>query len=349
VTSLRAAGLILLLTGLGPDAVRLRPSASIQRRFELETLKPVAALPAHIAGAFEEISGCQQSPQGEYFIFDKRTHSVHVVPSDLSAARKLIEIGTEPGRVLAPTAFDFATDGTFVVADAPGGTPRLQIFIASGSSLGGFSLRGRDVPRITLGNLVLNGIAAIEYTGKSVFVSQPELGALISEYGADGRTIRAFGELRRTGHEADPEVHLALNSGIVVANPAGGFYFVFLAGVPQFRKYNAAGTLIFERHIEGVETDGLIQALPTTWKRQKSRDGEIPVVRPSVYAAAADQAGNLWVSLAVGATYIYDAAGDKRRVVQFRAAGIISPTGLWFAPTGRVLVTPGCYSFPGGK
>jgi hypothetical protein len=349
VTTLRAAAFVVLLTGLGLDERRADFVPVTSGRFELERLEPVAALPPHIAGAFQEISGCQQSAQGEYFIFDRRAHAVYVVPPDLTAARKVIEIGVEPGRVLSPTAFDLTADGSFVVADAPHGTPRVQIFVASGSTLGGFLLQGRAVPRITLGNIVLNGVAAIEYTGKSVLISQPETGASISEYASDGHMIRMFGELRRTGHESDPDVHLALNSGIVVANPAGGFYFVFLAGIPQFRKYDASGRLLFERHIEGPETDAFIQAIPTTWKRQRGRDGEIPIVMPSVYAAAADRAGNLWVSLAVGATYVYDAAGDKRRTVQFKSTGVISPMGLSFTPAGRILVTPGCYSFPAGR
>ena len=343
---LRAHRLIASLTAA--LALAAQPGAahkSLQPPRALERLEPVAALPAHIAGAFQDLTACQQTPAGEYFIFDRRAHSVYTVTPTLRAATKLIEIGTEPGRVLDPTAFDLGPDGTFVIADAPRGRPRIQMFLTSGSSLGGFFLQARAVPRIVLRNLVLNGLGSIEYTGKSIFLNQPEVGAIISEYAADGRTLRAFGELRPTGHEADLNLHLALNTGFIIANPAGGFYFVFLAGVPQFRKYDGAGKLIFERHVEGTEVDSFIQNLPNTWKRHKTEDGEIPLVLPSVYAAGADDAGNLWVSLAVGTTYVYDAAGDKRRVLEFHAAGVISPTGLWFSTNGRVLVTPGCYAF----
>jgi len=342
----RVGGLLILVAGLALSAARDARPPWTNGVIDVEILKPVAALPAHLAGAFQEITACHQSPEGDYFIFDRRAHSVYVVSSSLESARKLIEIGTEPGRVLDPTAFDLAADGTFVVADAPHGTPRVQRFLTSGSSLGGFFLQGREVSRVILKNLVLNGIAALEYTGTSLFVSQPERGAVISEYATDGRGIRSFGQLRRTGHESDPNVHLALNAGLVVANPVGGFYFVFLAGVPQFRKYDPSGTLVFERHLEGAELDPFLQALPTTWKRQKTEDGEIPLVLPTVYAAGADRAGNLWISLAVGSTYIYDRTGERRRVVQFRSAGAIAPTGLSFLRKGRVLVTPGCYAFP---
>jgi len=302
-------------------------------------------LPAHIAGSFQELTSCQQSASGDYFIFDRRAHSVYVATPRLDAARKLIEIGAEPGRVLDPSAFDLAADGTFLVADAPGGNPRVQIFLSTGSTLRGFRLPGRPVPRITLRNLVLSGLAAIEYTGRSLFISQPENGALITEYATDGQPRRSFGALRATAHENEPDVHLAMNSGLVIANPPGGFYFVFLSGVPQFRKYDDAGNVVFERHIEDVELDPFIQALPTTWKRQKTDEGEIPLVLPSVLAAAADRTGNLWMSTTAGVTIVYDADGDKLRVVRFRAAGIISPTAMSFTSEGRLLVAPGCYAF----
>jgi hypothetical protein len=315
-----------------------------------ETLTPIAALPAHIAGSFETLTSCQQAENGDYFIFDRRAHSVYVAPAGLDAARKLIEIGSEAGRVLDPTTFDLAPDGTsFMVADAPGGNPRVQIFLASGSTLRGFRLPGRAVPRITLSNFVLNGVAAAEYTGAGVFLSQPENGALITEFGIDGAARRSFGELRRTGHEADPAVHLAMNSGVVAAIPGGGFYFVFLAGVPQFRKYDAGGRLVFERHVEGADLDRFIQALPTTWKRQKTEDGEIPVVLPSVLTAAVDRRGYLWISTAAGVTYVFDATGEKRRTVRFRAAGMTSPTAMSFTPQGRLLAAPGCFAFDPGS
>ena len=312
----------------------------------VETLNAVGALPAHIAGSFQDLTSCQQSQAGDYFIFDRRAHAVYTAAATLDSARKLIEIGAEPGRVIDPSAFDLAADGSFIVADAPGGRARVQVFLPSGSTVSGFFLPGRALSRVVFRNLVLSGIGAVQYTGRGVVLSQPELGALVAEYANDGRAMRTFGELRRTGHEDDTNVHLALNSGLVVLNPAGGFYFVFLAGVPQFRKYDAQGRFLFERHVEGPELDPFIQALPTTWKRQQVDGAEMPLVLPSIFAAAADAAGSLWISTAVGTTYVYDPDGDKRRVVQFRAAsGMISPTSMSFAPGGRLLVTPGCYAF----
>ena len=337
---------LFLVTLAAAIATTRGPSARIA---EIETLTAVAALPAHIAGTFQQMTTCQQTAAGDYFIFDRRSHAVFVAPAGLDAARKLITIGAEAGRLLDPSAFDLGNDDTFVVADAPGGQPRVQLFLSSGATVTGFRLSARAVPRILAGNLVLGGLAGIEYTGNSIFLGQPELGALIAEYGANGRSIRAFGELRRTGHESDPAVHLALNSGLVVVSPTGGFYYVFLAGVPQFRKYDAAGRLLFERHIEGPHLDQFVQALPNSWKVRKVDDGELPVVLPSVQAAAADPSGNLWIATAVGTTYVYDGNGDKVRTVQFRGAGPVSPLAMSFTPKGRLLIAPGCFEFDVGR
>jgi hypothetical protein len=329
-----------LLTSAAPAALLLFLALPV------ETLKSVGALPAHLAGRVGEMTACEQAGDGRYFIFDRRSHTVFTAPPSRDTIQQIIQIGAEKGRILRPTAFDLADDGTFVVADAPGGRGRVQVFHLSGASLGGFTLPGREVPVIVLDGTVLSGIGSLEYTGQSVLISQPETGALITEYAMDGQAIRSFGSLRPTGHERDTAVHLALNAGLAVINPKGGFYFVFLTGPPAFRKYDASGKLIFERHIEGTELDEYIRSMPTQWPRRTSEEGtELPLVEPAIRAAAADAEGDLWVSLTKPFTYVYDSGGDKRRIVQFRAAGIMSPTRLSFTNKGQILVTPGCYTF----
>jgi hypothetical protein len=313
----------------------------------VETVRSVGGLPAHVAGAFEELAVCQQSSSGHYYIFDRRAHAVFSVPArGNGAAKKIVGVGSEPGRVLSPTAFDFASDNTFVIADAPFGTERVQIFFETGARLGGFAFPKTNAPLVTLQGLVVSGVASLEYTGKSLFVSQPEVGALVTEYALDGRAVRTFGELRRTGQEQDRDVHLALNIGRIIVNPKGGFYYVFLAGEPVFRKYDAAGRLLFERHIEGVELDDYVRRLPTTWPQRRHGSGELPLVMATVRTAEADPDGSLWVSLMVPYTYVYDADGDKIRALQFRAAGELAPRSFFFTRNARVLVTPGCYAFP---
>jgi hypothetical protein len=322
-------------------------AAAGARGIDVETLRPAAALPAHIAGAFD-ISACQQSTTGDYFIFDRRAHAVYSVPPSFGSPRMIVGVGPESGRVLQPTAFDAAPDGTFVIVDAPGGRERVQVFLFTGASLGGFALAPRPSGSslFMTGDMILSGVTGLAYTGKSILISQPEIGALVTEYALDGRTLRTFGDLRATGQESDPAVHFALNTGRVVINPAGGFYYVFLAGIPMFRKYDAAGKLLFERHIEGAELDDFVRRLPNSWPRRRGPEGgELPLITPTVRTAAADSQGNLWISLTGARTYVYDASGDKRRSVQFVATGPLAPTGLFFAKDGRLLVSPGCYIF----
>ena len=75
-------------------------------------------------------------------------------------------------------------------------------------------------------------------------------------------------------------------------------------------------------------------------------DREVPFVAPVIRAAAVSPRGELWISMAVPYTYVYDRQGDKIRTVQFYGAGLLGPTSLAFSRTGTLLVTPGCYEFP---
>jgi hypothetical protein len=119
----------------------------------------------------------------------------------------------------------------------------------------------------------------------------------------------------------------------------------------MFRKYDREGRLLFERHVEGIELDRSIAALPTVWPRRpgEGRDRDLPLVAPMVRAAAVDAQGQLWIALLLPYAYVFDADGNKTRVVQFKGAGILSPSSLSFTASGRLLVTPGCYEFAAGK
>jgi hypothetical protein len=308
-------------------------------------LRSTGGLPAHIAGSFQKPLGFQQSDAGLYFVFDRRAHAVFTIAGD--AAKKIIEVGAEKGRVIDPSAFDISPrDGSFVIADAPLRQQRIQTFTASGGRIGGFTLPSREVARITLDSLVLNGVGSIQFTGETVLINQPESGVLVSELSLYGEPRRSFGQLRATGQESDPNVHLALNAGLPLIDPSGGFYFVFVAGAPMFRKYDAKGTLLFERHIEGPELDEYLKSMPTQWPSRRNDDGDLlPLVPPAVRSAGVDREGRLWISLMQPYTYVYDPAGEKIRTVQFRGADVLAPGSLFFTKDGRILVTPGCYEF----
>jgi hypothetical protein len=331
------------LGALGFSVLALSPALDGGAR--VEVLRSIGGLPAHIAGAFLNPVGFQQSDAGLYYVFDRRGHTVYTIAND--TATRIMEVGAEPGRVLDPTAFDLDPgDGSFVIADAPFRQERIQTFTASGSRLGGFTLPGRELPRLTLGNLVLNGVGSIQYTGRTILINQPERGSLVTELTFDGAPQRTFGNLRPTGQEADANVHLAMNAGLPLVDPSGGFYFVFLAGVPMFRKYDAQGRLVFERHIEGTEVDDYVRSMPTRWPARRTEDGDLlPFVPPAIRTAGVDRAGRLWIALNQPFTYVYDAGGDKVKTVQFKGADTLLPNSLFFTKDGRILVTPGCYEF----
>lgn len=326
---------LLLALVLAPAVAALKP----------EVLRATGAVPPHLSGRFREPAGFQQSSSGQFFVFDRRAHAVFGLDEELSSSWEIIQIGAEPGRIIEPRAFSVEPNGTFVVADAPDNRERIQVFTPAGFRIGGFTLPGKAKPRVTMGSYVLNGVSSLQYTGKTILMSQPETGALITEYLLDGAANRTIGRLRQTHHEDERDLHLALNSGIPLVDPRGGFYFVFQTGEPVFQKYNAAGALLFERRIQGVEIDDFLSKLPTTWPRRQTAEGELPFVTPTIRTAALDLSGNLWVTLVVPYTYVFDADGDRIRTVQFHAAGIFSPDSLFFGTKGRLLVTPGLYEF----
>ena len=337
-TSATALVIIAITTAVlgNQAAVRVSPGS-------VEVLKAVDSLAPHVVGLFREPIGFKQIANGDYYVFDRRGHTVYRVDPSGANATKLVQIGAEEGRLIEPSAFDVANNGTFTVADGPNGRERISIFNAAGGWTGGFFLPGRGASRVVLGSLALNGVGTLSYTGRSLLMSHPETGWLMTEYGSAGTPIKSIGQLRKTGHESDRDLHLALNSGIPIADPTGGFYFVFMAGPPAFRKYDASGQLIYERVVQGREIDPLIAAIPDRWPRRGT--GELPLVAPTVRTAAIDRSGRLWISFVVPYSYVYDGGGEKVRTVQFRAAGVISPASLWFTEKGRVLVTPGCYQF----
>ena len=295
-----------------------------------------------MVGQFESPIGFVQTRSGAYLVLDRRAHTVYGVDAAKTRMHKVLQVGAEQGRVLEPGVLALSTDDIFAVADAPGGNERIQYFTDVGQYLGGFFLQSRVAPRIVMGPLVLNGVGSMAFTGRTFLVNRPDSGALISEFDTSGAVIRQFGTLRPTGFEGDRDVHLALNIGLPLADPDGGFVFVFQTGAPALRKYDAIGALLFERHIEGVELDAAIQSLPTVWPH---REGTLPVVPPLVRTATVDASGQVWVSLVQPFTYVYDRTGEKVRVVQFLGADTLAPSSFFFTANGTLLVTPGCYEF----
>lgn len=316
----------------------------------IETLRPSTALPPHVTGLFREPAGFVALRDGSYLVFDRRAHAVYGVDREREHATQLVSVGHESGRLIQPVAFAVAADGTFVVADAPFGRQRVQLFAEDGKQTGGWTLPGEVAELVRLGGLVLNGVGSLQYDGDHIFVNEPERGALITRYTIDGRPDLTIGRLRDTPYAStDVALHRAFNTGLPLVNPRGGYYFVFQTGEPRFRKYDAKGTLVFERVIQGRELDALLARQATAWPSRASNSHELPAVPPIVRTAAVAPNGDLWIVLAVPFTYVFDQDGEKVRVVRFEAAGTLSPESLSFTADGRVLAAPGCYVFEAAR
>jgi hypothetical protein len=330
--------LVLAATGF------LIATSHIPAAGRVEILDSTGGVPTRlVADLLHEIAFVETS-KGEALVLDAGAHGLFSMDAGRSRFKRVIPLGGEPGHILKPSALAIGLNDIVAIVDAPAGHDRLQYFGADGGYISGFYVPNPLGSRLAVGPVVVNGIGSLQFNGKTFFVSTPHNGALIMEVGTDGLPVRSIGELRPTGHESDASLHFGLNLGLPLIDPRGGFYFVFQTGRPMFRKYDAAGQLLFERHIEGVELDAALKSLPTTWPSRP--DNSIPYVPSLVRTAGVDPAGQLWVSLTVPYTYIYDRAGEKIRTVQFRSGGsLVSPTSVFFARGDRVLVTPGCLEF----
>ncbi len=332
-----AAMLTLVLTSSSSDA-----------QIPIELLRPSGGLSQEACDALTEPIAFVQAPDGRYLLLDRRAHTVYAVDRAGRQLRRLVQAGLEQGETLQPAALSMAADGAWAVSDAQFGQERLQVYTAGGQQIRAFLRPGLTAPRLTMGPVILNGVGSLQFTGDGFLVNEPQTGALVSELDLDGQPVRQIGRLRPTGHESDPNVHLALNLGLPLRAPDGGFYFVFQTGVPKFLRFDATGTLLSERHIEGPQLDPYLQTLPTTWPTRTVGDGTYPIVPPTIRTAAVDSAGRLWISLIAPVTYVYDAAGDQIRRVRFDGTGNQSPVSLTFSHVPgppRALVLPGCYTY----
>ena len=88
-----------------------------------------------------------------------------------------MQIGAEPGRLLRPYAFDLAPDGRSSSPTRPGNGRRIQLFLTIG--IAHRRLHAGDARRaaMVLDNVVISGIGSLAYTGRSIYLSQPETGA----------------------------------------------------------------------------------------------------------------------------------------------------------------------------
>jgi hypothetical protein len=242
---------VVAVVACGLLAIAGARSAAV--RPDLEVLIAARGLPRAFTSQLLDTIGYAETGTGESLVLDRRSHVVWTVDAKRATWRKVVLAGEKLGQIAYPTALAVGPGDQFVVADVSQGADRLQWFDLTGKMAGAFWLPDKHSPPMIVLSVMFNGIGALHFTGESFYVGYPFRGSLISEVDLKGLTVRQIGLQRTTGQESDPELHLALNSGVVAADPTGGFYYVFQAGEPLFRKYDADGRLVFERHSSDPE------------------------------------------------------------------------------------------------
>jgi hypothetical protein len=332
---------------LGLVSVLWKPASAT--RLPVEILEPTGKLPAHLIQAIEAPHAYVETSRGVALVLDGAAQAVYAIDAARSTSTRIIGVGAEPGHILNPSGFAMGPNDILAIADAPGAYGRLQYFGVDGRLIGTFYLGASPGPRLALGRLSVGGAGPLAFDGRTFLFNTPSTGALMSAFNVSGEAVRSIGTLRPTGHETDAPLHAALNAGLPLVDPTGGYYFVFETGTPMFRRYDASGALVFQRHIEGPELDADLRALPTRWRERPADDSAWPLAPSLVQTAGVDGAGRLWVALRGGAAYVYDRDGDKIRTVRFESpTGPVLPVSLFFARHGRVLVAPWCYEYTTG-
>ena len=320
----------------------LRRSQPSRRRGDRRSLKSVAALPAHVAGQFEQLTACQQTAERRLFrLRSPRAFRLHRAAEPRAGAEAHRDRRRGRARAATRPRSISRGDDTFVVADAPGGRPRIQIFTTSGSTIGGFYLQGRAVPRVTLRQ------PGAERHRRDRVHRQVALRESARARRADRRVQRRRADrCARSARCARPATRPTPTStwrstpADRLANPRpAASTSSSLPACRSSASTTPSGRLVFERHIEGTELDEFIQGAAHHLEARRTGDGEIPLVLPSVYAAAADAAGQS-VDLArrSDSRTSTTPAGEKRRTVQFRAAGRLRRPACRSRPAG------GCWS-----
>ena len=82
-------------------------------------------------GSFASRSGFSSPRRRQYFVFDRRGHTVYGLDASMSSAWKIVDDRRRVGKHHRSDRLRRRpADGTFVVADAPNNRERIQIFIA---------------------------------------------------------------------------------------------------------------------------------------------------------------------------------------------------------------------------
>ena len=252
--------------------------------------------------------------------------------------------------MLEPTAFDLAPDGRLSSPMRRTGASGCRSSTSPATGLTGFTLPGRARRRASASAASRSAASARwRFSADGVALNQPETGALITEYGLAGTPLRSIGALRTTGHEADRQLHLAMNTGIPLPHPAGGYYSSSLPGrrfsaatMPAARwcssgSCRAASSIRCDAGAEEVAAARPSTAPKSRWSCPTFRSGGRRIRRRQPLGGVCD-AGHL---------RIRRPTARKSAPCSSVAAGLVPPHEPLLRRGRRLLVTPGCYEFSG--
>jgi hypothetical protein len=78
-------------------------AGTLSRAGQVEEIRAVGGLPAHLAGPIDEISACHLSPEGDSLIFDRRAHAVYAaVPQRRSRSAERLLLRDRLARSVTP-------------------------------------------------------------------------------------------------------------------------------------------------------------------------------------------------------------------------------------------------------
>lgn len=271
--------------------------------------------------------------QGRYFLSDIEGNRIVVVNDKMQIERDFGRIGSGPGRLFHPGYLDVGRDGTIFVED--GGNERIVKFDQQGNYLGEFRLT--DYQGFAVG------------AQNELYVGQPDQGHLITVYSSSGKKLRSFGQLKKFSdvhgpavRDKDIQFRIAFNRVRLTTGQNGDLYVSFML-TPLIQKYNAEGTLLFERRLEAPEIDRLLEAIEKKkyiGTKSDGADARIVALDPVIDPAS----GNIMVPLVDGSIYVADREGNKLMLLRptwtAEGDGTFYPFVAGLGAKGEFLVTP---------
>ena len=314
----------------------------------VETLQSVAALPPHLVGRFGEPAGFQQAAEGDYFVVDRRGHTVSRIDAAMTAITPLLAIGHEARPGPAAVRVRPRRRGVCRRRRAAAPPSACRCSRPSGSRVSAFTLSTPiEAARATRRPGPQRRQRDAPDGQRTVLLNQPDTGRSRQRVRHQGPRAPERGHAASTAHDGDAQLAPGVQRRACRCRfPAAASTSSSRPASRASASTRATGALVFERAIQGRELDALVADRSRRRGRgvRASRRGHPgrPAAGPGGHGrptrAVVDQ-----LHRAVHLRVRRRRREGARRPVSRRWR--LAPTSLFFARDGRLLVTPGCYIF----